>query len=209
MVRKSLADSKIVLLDNKEKLKAKEKVKDKLKNELDELLALDKFDQDIAELSAKCQWVDVAVAQDVSDEITKKIDEKDDKINRLKAKLTKLENNFDSLGSSEERSKAVEDVEAEANQTALEAEKAKKNYAVALRGVTSAQERCKQISDVVESLSKNVSRLKDEVRSRRLTTAFLFQYIYMLINDFKWFFFVPKSNTDKILARSINKESCG
>ena len=89
---------------NKEKLKSKHGIVQELRNELDELLQLDKYDEKIARMTAKIYWSEVNIQEQVVQTAEGSVDKAKKKVQVAFEKLKELENSLSSHESIDEMS---------------------------------------------------------------------------------------------------------
>ncbi len=140
-MRQTLDKTKETQQMNKSKISMKHEVVTKLEHELRELMALDKYDEQIAELAAKCFWCDVYSAKVIVAQIEKECASAGAKLDRITSKIASLQSNLADLGSTESMVGRMQELNAELDAAVDEVKKCEQELLEATRAATSSESR--------------------------------------------------------------------
>jgi chromosome segregation ATPase len=148
---------------NKTKITMKHEGVVKLENELRELIALDKYDDQIAELAAKCFWCDVGVSRAVVTQIEKELAAAATKLDRISSKIASLQSSLAELGSTEALERRVKELNEEFSSAVEQLQISEQRSLEATRTATSAEARIRNISGHISDFSSRLQGCEAEV----------------------------------------------
>jgi chromosome segregation ATPase len=162
-VRLTLDKTKETQQMNKTKITMKHEVVVKLENELRELIALDKYDDQIAELAAKCFWCDVGSSRAAVTQVEKELSAATTKLDRISAKIASLQSSLAELGSTEAIERRVKELNEELSSAVEQLQSCEQRNLEATRTATSAEARIRNISNHINDFSGRLQGCEAEV----------------------------------------------
>ncbi len=160
MVEETNAKAKATQELNKEKLKLKRDNCLKLEAELEELIALDRYDTDIALLSSKLFWCDYYMQDEIVNKVEVSVSDSLNKLKILKDKLTDLNEKLNQLGT-------VEDVEKTTVSIQLELESVISEINICQKKVVEASKLIGSYENAIRQINSNRSELTSRLQSAK------------------------------------------
>lgn len=162
-VRLTLEKTKETQQMNKTKITMKHEVVVKLESELRELMALDKYDDQIAELAAKCFWCDVSASRAAAAQIEKDLSIATAKLDRIVSKLESQQATLAEFGSTEAIERRVQELNEELGAAVQALQSCEQRSLEATRNATSAEARIKNLSNYINDFNGRLQGCEAEV----------------------------------------------
>ena len=145
-------------------LRGKKEAKDILKKELQSLVDLDKYEEQIRTCLVKLEWIQVYAIDDIIDQLQKENDTKEDDLNNAKNAVINAENNFDGGGDMETIKEKLSEIQEDLGIVVNDVENKKK-----LVKLKNAE--CSEVQRDMRLITMNMAENNSHLSSTRLEVS--------------------------------------